>query len=105
MLGEEAYQSPQLGKLFDEVLFRDGAEPDVVGRSDGSNSHRFVLRQELRRYEAVVAATNLQEGDGKAVDVHLHVVRLESQNLRRGVYLCGDSMSAACKLRGKHKRR
>ena len=85
----EAYHSPQLGEVFDEVLFRDGAEPDVVGGCDGSNFHRIVLRQKLRRDEAVVAAANLQEGDGKAIDVHLHVVRLERQNLRRGVDLWG----------------
>ena len=98
MLGAEAYQSPQFGKLFDEVLLRGGSETDVIGHRDGSNANRsHFFRQELRSNEVVVAATDLQEGDGKAVDVYLHVVRLASQNLRRGVDLYGDCVSTACK--------
>ena len=89
MLGAEAYQSPQFGKLFDEVLLRGGSETDVIGHRDGSNANRsHFFRQELRSDEAVVAATNLQEGDGKAVHVYLRIVRLVRQHFRCGVYLC-----------------
>ena len=51
----------------------------MVGAGDGNysnpNALHLTLRQELRYYEVVVAAANLQEGDGETVNVHGLVVR------------------------------
>ena len=82
------YHSPKVGQLLDKVRLWDGTEPFVARRRDGGHAQGpHALLQELRHDEAVVAAANLQESDGEAVDVHLRVVRLARQDLGGSVYL------------------
>ena len=75
-----ACQSPQVGESLHKLLLRDWTKPYVIGAGDGKYTRANVLLHtlllELRHDKAMVAATNLQEGDGEAVDVHLRVVRL-----------------------------
>ena len=76
---EQSYQRPKVGESLHKVLLRDRTKALVVGAGDGNYSNPNVLHltllQELRYYEVVVAASNLQEGDGETVNVHGLVVR------------------------------
>ena len=84
-----AYQSPEVGKLLDEVSRWDRTEAVVVGRGDSGHAQRpHTSLKKLPYDKTVIAAANLQEGDGEAVDVHLRIVGLARQNLGGGVDLC-----------------